>query len=193
MRIFLSWSGDRSKAIADVLRAWIPDVIQTVEPWASQADIQPGVRWAEVLARALQQTRFGIICLTPENLAAPWILFEAGALSKALKNTRVCPYLCDLAPHTLAGPLSQFQAVESNKEGTLRLLVAINEAMGETALEPRRLTRSFDKYWPDLESRLRAVMAGAPASPARSVDETLGEVLRLVRSIDARLAAQQKG
>ncbi len=86
MKVFISWSGERSKAVAQAWHDWLPNVIQAVEPWMSETDIAKGARWGMDMARELDETRVGIICLTPENLNAPWILFEAGALSKTLEE-----------------------------------------------------------------------------------------------------------
>ena len=79
MKIFISWSGPRSKAMAEALKEWLPNVIQAVDPWVSSSDIDAGMRWTPALAEQLQQTQLGILCLTAENLNAPWLLFEAGA------------------------------------------------------------------------------------------------------------------
>lgn len=35
MKIFLSWSGEKSKNIAESLKDWLEQVIQTSEPWIS--------------------------------------------------------------------------------------------------------------------------------------------------------------
>lgn len=75
MLVFLSWSGDRSKAVAEALAAWLGQVVQAVEPWLSR-DIAKGTRWGSEVADRLEKSRVGIVCLTPENLDAPWILFE---------------------------------------------------------------------------------------------------------------------
>lgn len=48
----------------------------------SATDIDKGTRWREEVGTALDTMKAGIICLTPENLSAEWLLFEAGALSK---------------------------------------------------------------------------------------------------------------
>ena len=89
MKVFLSWSGLRSKAIANALRDWIPDVFQQAEVWMSEHDIEAGARWSNELNNILEESNFGIICLTPENQYAPWITFEAGALSKEKKSERL--------------------------------------------------------------------------------------------------------
>src|SRR5258706_2823307 len=79
---FISWSGERSRHVAKALRDWLPMVLQATKPFMSKKDIDKGSRWHVELAKALEVTKVGIICLTPENLSASWLLFEAGGLSK---------------------------------------------------------------------------------------------------------------
>jgi hypothetical protein len=111
MKVFLSWSRDRSKSVATALEQWIPDVLQEVEPWIS-SDIGAGQRWNREIDKELSKTDFGILCLTRENLQERWILFEAGALAKRVgEDARVVPYLIDdLRPEDLKPPLGLFQA-----------------------------------------------------------------------------------
>jgi hypothetical protein len=156
MKVFISWSGPESKAIALALHEWIPDVIQAVEPWMSAADIDAGARWSEELARELNRIRFGIFCMTAGNLTAPWMLYEAGALSRQLRQGRICPYLFGVVPKDLAAPFSHFQAVNSDRDGTRRLMQSLNKAAEKNALSEQRLGKYFDNSWPDLERRLVA-------------------------------------
>lgn len=156
MKVFISWSGAESKAVALALHEWIPDVIQAVEPWMSAADIDAGSRWSEELARELNRIRFGIFCMTSANLTAPWMLYEAGALSRQLRQGRICPYLFGVGPKDLASPFSHFQAVSTDKDGTRRLMQALNKAAEKNALSEQRLVKYFEKSWPDLERRLAA-------------------------------------
>src|SRR5262249_25941930 len=88
MRVFISWSGDRSRLVAEALKEWLPAVIQTLEPWVSSVDIAKGTRSLEEIHLQLRDSEFGIICLTPENLKAEWIHFEAGAIAKALTEKK---------------------------------------------------------------------------------------------------------
>jgi TIR domain len=98
MKIFLSWSGARSNFLAQALRGWLPRVIQSVKPWMSDEDISAGSRWLNEVSSELSESKLGIICVTPENQSNPWLLFEAGALSKTLEQTHVCPFLFKLTP-----------------------------------------------------------------------------------------------
>src|SRR5215472_15527376 len=102
-------------------------------------------------------------CLPPENLEKPWILFEAGALSKALGDkTRVCPYLFgDLWPENVKPPLGMFQATKAVKDDTRKLLATVNRVLGGPLGEDK-LDTVFGRMWPELEKRLEAVpKAGA--------------------------------
>jgi len=91
MRVFISWSGEHSGEVAKALQQWLPRVLQAVRPWLSSASIDPGARWSDEVAGALEELNFGILCLTPENLTSAWLLFEAGALSKTVSESRVVP------------------------------------------------------------------------------------------------------
>src|SRR5713226_3736020 len=112
MKIFISWSGDTAKEIALALREFLPLVENAFQPWMSEEDIGKGARWSPAIAAGLDESRAGIVCITRDNLTAPWLLFEAGALAKT-SNAVLCPYLFRLQPTDVTGPLSQFQAVTS--------------------------------------------------------------------------------
>ncbi|HEX8141541.1 MAG TPA: toll/interleukin-1 receptor domain-containing protein [Pyrinomonadaceae bacterium] len=159
MNLFLSWHARRSRAVADALYDWLPKVIQKVKPWFSATSIEKGARWGTEVADKLDKSRFGIICLTPENLNSEWILFEAGALSKRFGNSfsYVAPYLFGFEDPEIRGPLGQFQAAMANKTDTKALVVSINKALGKQRLPDGALDAIFEKWWPDLEAKLKAI------------------------------------
>lgn len=194
MKVFMTWSGERSKAVALALRQWIPDVINTAAVWMSEVDIPAGDRWNASVARELEQAQFGVICLTKANLREPWVLFEAGALAKQLSNSYVCPYLIDLQPVELpSGPLTQFQAKQANRAGTFDLIAAINDTLGAAGLSPDRLQRSFARCWPDLERQLGSLPQDfIDATPERSTGDMLREVLDLARELTRRVRGQEE-
>lgn len=187
MNVFISWSGEASRRVAEALRDWLPQVIQAVRPWMSAADIDKGARWAAEVAAKLEGTTVGILCIAPDNLTAPWLLFEAGALSKTLTNTYVCPYLLTVDVAAIEGPLAQFQAARANRDDTLRLVRTINGALGDNALKEGQLETAFTKWWPELEPRLTQAAAvagqGQPAAPVRTDRSILEEILDVVRTV----------
>ena len=194
MKVFLSWSGPTSRAVARALHDWLPNVLQQVKPWMSAADITPGVRWPLEVGRQLEQSQFGVICLAPGNLTAPWILFEAGALGKQVEGSRVAPYLFRVERSEVTGPLSQFHNVLADREGTHGLVTSIFGALEAPAIDAQRLTRVFEHWWPTLEAELRAIPAEEAKSPEveRSQQDILAELLGIVRGLQrdaARSAA----
>ena len=182
MKVFLSWSGNSSRLMAQALRDWLPNVLQTIEPWLSSEDIPFGDRWQAVISKALEGATAGIICLTRENLGAIWLSFEAGALAKA--NSLVCPYLLDLEPSEVKGPLTQFQFARADREGTYRLVQSLNKRSDSGAIPERVLARAFGLHWRSLEDRLSEIRRVVPASEAsQTVEQKVDEALRLLRAL----------
>ena len=183
--VFISWSGERSRQAAEVLREWLGTVLQNTRPWMS-TEIEKGSRSFEEIARALDGMKLGIICLTPENLTSEWLHYEAGALSKTPDaKTRVCTYLlADLEFATLKPPLSWFQWTKAHKTDTRKLIGTINNHPDTTPLPESRLDATFEKWWPDLEQKLAALPApsGSPP-PSRSPDDMIAEILELTRAM----------
>lgn len=183
--IFISWSGPRSQRIAEVLRGWLPLVIQAARPWMSDREVPKGSRGLHEVARALEGIKVGITCLTPENLAAPWILYEAGALSKALDDeTRLCTYLLGgLEFQDVKPPLGMFQATKAEKEETRKLVQSINMAIGGDPVPEPNLNEIFDAMWPKLEEKLRTMpSAEEDVDAKRSPDEMIAEILEISRA-----------
>lgn len=154
MKIFISWSGERSNKIANILREWIPCVIQSIKPYVSSKDIDKGARWSTDIAKELEDSYFGIICVTKSNINAPWINFEAGALSKAIDKSNVAPFLFDINPSEISGPISQFQFTIFDKEDIKSLMTTINGLCSEGRLSDAHFERSFEKWYPALEKEL---------------------------------------
>lgn len=181
MKVFISWSGERSKNIANALREWLPNVIQAIQPWMSDSDIDKGARWSSDIASKLEESVVGIICLTPENLEAPWILFESGAISRTVGKTFVCPFLFQVEPSDISGPLVQFQFTKAIEDDAKKLLITINKALGENALQEQNLNNAFKKWWPELDIKLKNIPDIQVKRKERSSKEILEEILDLVR------------
>lgn len=168
------------------LYEWLESLLQRTKPWMSERDIEAGQRWNSEVSMLLKETHFGVICLTPENVEAPWLLFEAGALAKAVESARVVPVLFGMGKADLTFPLAQFQSVEGNKDGLFSLSVAINRALGDDKLSAEVLSNLFESLWPNLEASLNSV---PPVNndifdgDRRSDREILEDVLEGVRSL----------
>jgi hypothetical protein len=183
-RVFISFSLERSRELALILRNWLPDVIQQVQPWVSHEDIEKGQRWAAEVSRHLDGSTEGLICVTPENQAKPWLNFEAGALAKSLDDTRVRPVLLGLKSTDVDGPLAQFQATNAtDQKDMFRLIDSINSGCPQP-LDPQRLVNAFARTWDDYFKRVCELEKAGPAAPRiRPAEDMTREVLDLVRSM----------
>ena len=91
--------------------------------------MEKGVKWSGEIEAALEGTRFGIVCLTRENLTSTWIHYETGALSKTA-DALIWTYLSGLTSGDVPQPLGKFQHTFANdKEDTLKLLRTINSRL----------------------------------------------------------------
>jgi TIR domain len=186
LKVFISWSGERSQSFAQALRDWLPMVLHFVEPWLSHSDIEAGERWANEVAKELESSKFGIICITRENITSPWILFEAGALAKFMQEGRVIPLLLDIEFKDIAGPLAQFQAKKVEKTGLSDVVNSINQFL-EIKVPEGRLAPLFENLWPSLEKKLIDIpKTQAPAKQTRPQHEILEELVSSIRGLDLR-------
>jgi hypothetical protein len=187
MKVILSWSGERSKAVAEALRGWLHKVVQAADTWMSDKDIEKGSIWPEALMEQLTDASYGIICVTPENQAKPWIAFETGAIATKFGKAYACPLLFKMEKSQLTGPLSLLQATILDKgdfKALVRNMNAAAMAKKEKGLGDQDLDEMFEDLWPKLQAKLDAIPAPKEkAQPERGEREILDEVLLKVRAI----------
>ena len=193
MKIFISWSGSLSGEVARMLKTWLKCVLQATEPWVSSEDIDRGSQWFNEIGNVLEDCSTGIICLTRTNVAAPWILFEAGSLLKGLATNRVCTFLVDLEPKDIEPPLSQFNHTMPNKESMWKLVTTLNARLESRSLQADTLRKVFETYWPEFEKEMKEILSrakgeqAAAPSKTRNRNDMMVEILYAVRSMDNRL------
>lgn len=183
VKVFISWSGERGKKIGEAFKQLLPDVIQSIEPFYSP-DIEKGQRWSAEIEKNLKDSKVGIICVTPESMISPWLMFESGAISNA-KLSSVCPLLFQVEPAQLQGPLSQFQATPYSESEIRKLLFSINEFLS-VPLNEAQLNRTFDRCWSEFNKAIEeALEINVEAKiPERRPDvELIEEILSTVRMI----------
>jgi len=187
MKVFISWSGKRSKALANALKEWIPHIVQHAEMWVSDKDISAGDRWAQEISGELESSNFGILCITPENLSSEWILFEAGALSKSMQDSKVIPLLFGLELQDLRPPLSQFQALKVDEQGMLNALKAIN-SVSETKTKEDIIDSLVPALWPRLQEKLDDIPEKEDSEKhMRPQTEILEDLVSQVRGLNGRM------
>ena len=190
LRVFLSWSGEASHAFASILHDWLPTVLHVVDPWMSSKDIAKGKRWDAEIGDNLEQARYCIVCVTPGVECEPWVNFEAGAVSKIVKDSYVSPLLVGVSVSDLGGlPLSLFQCTRFEKDEVLSLLRSINQVAGSPVPEAR-LANSLDFSWASLQDKVRRISlddddsVGVDADATQSTDEPVPMLAKVRHYLD---------
>ncbi|MBX3119033.1 MAG: TIR domain-containing protein [Fimbriimonadaceae bacterium] len=183
MKLFLSWSGDRSKALAEAFDKWIQSVVQAVTPFFSPDDIEKGSFWFQEINENLKEAKTGIMFITQENRDRPWMLFEAGALATKIGKPRLIPLLFDMQPSELTGPLANLNVAVFNKDEIKKVVMTINGQVEEQRLDPAVLDSVFEKWWPDLDDAVATILSQEDhkISPSRPTEDILEELLALGR------------
>lgn len=150
--------------------------------------MEAGVRPLGEMARELEDADFGILCVTAANQEAPWLNFEAGALSKHVAESRVTAFLTDMEPGEVKQPLGQFQHKRADLEGVKELLLSINGKSGDQAIPVANVEAAAQRWWPQLESELVKVTPDAASQvPKRGVSAMVEELLESNRSLVRRI------
>jgi len=64
MKVFISWSGDYSRQLAEAIHEWLPNVMQFTKPFFTPTDIDKGARWHNEISKELEQSQIGLIVMT---------------------------------------------------------------------------------------------------------------------------------
>lgn len=197
MKVFISWSGKLSELVAKELSEWLPSIIQSVEVFYSPEDIQKGENWDSRLTKELEECKYGIVCLTKENVSAPWVHFEAGALSKSL-DSHTSALMIDVVTSDIQGPLSRFQATRFEKDDFYKLVCGIND-VSDNKIAEKVLNNSFEAIWDKMETNIRDIIRKNSKSNKetnkeknREANDILEELLQLLRKQDSVLNNPEK-
>lgn len=167
--LFISWSGELSKHIADELKLFFEETLQHIIPFFSP-DIQKGTLWLESINSAIDNSSAGILCLTKENHTKPWVLFESGALSRV---GVVCPIVFGMKKEDLKSPLNIFQASEFTAKEFKKLFEDVSHSSGAN-LNQKIIDRIFENKgrFDNLKKRIDLILE-TYITDTISSDETL--------------------
>lgn len=180
--IFVSWSGPLSHKIGKEFTKWIPTVIPNAKPFISSENLNAGSQWMAKLFEKLGTCKFAVLCLTPDNIASPWMLFEAGAVAKGFDTARVVPLLVNLTTSDLKDPLRGLNAIEFTQDHFRKLVREVNDLSTDPE-EWSTVQDRFDGLWQKLESRVRTILAEpAHARPRSSWDVFLSAPMAAYRT-----------
>lgn len=157
-KVFISWSGDQAKSLAEGLKETVFS-FPGINSFLSSIDIEGGDPWREELKQNLDDATSAIACITPGISRKPWVNFEVGFLAGKLNNCKLISFRePPLGPLTL---LQHYNA--SNQEHLIRLLHEVAKCEAEKAKEwiefkwekwkerLSKLERFYDEERSDLE------------------------------------------
>lgn len=199
VEVFISWSGRRALAVAEAVADWLPGVVPVVYPWLSSRDLTAGRRWSPEIVKHLRVSGHGIVVLTPENVASPWLWFEAGALAQSVdvSETQVHALYLDIDSTDLpSNPLAEFQRSEVRDLSSMLNMVQDLAAAIPADVNPSGVERAFSNAWDDFEATIDAIpdldseeaAKAVEAAPTFDTDEKIDEVLGLVRVLARDMA-----
>jgi hypothetical protein len=190
VKVFLSWSGPKSKKLAEIFAKHLRLIVQAAKPFHSENDIISGTVWSTTISRELEESKIGLLFLTRENLNSRWILFEAGALFRNLESKKVVPLLFGVAPGDIKGPLDQFNGAEFNEDKIKHVFRMINRELGDDSMDDLTFNKVFYKNWPDLKNEIEAefdIVDSKKDKNIRSEKDLLEEILELSRNTVAAM------
>lgn len=177
MNLFLSWSGKKSHLAAKAFETCLPLIFNGLNIYLSTS-MEKGVKWEKALDEGLETAELGILCVTRDNFAAPWLMYEAGVLYKTVGKGFVTPFLLDIGPSELSGPLTQFQATVFEEADLGKLMFRVNQRLPqELRIEESIVQNRFKMTYDTLLERLLTDALNAQ-DDAKSVTQKLWELCK---------------
>ena len=181
MSVFISWSGGKSRLAAEAFYDLLPMILMKPKTeFYLSTGIYKGADWNANLNEGLRNADFGILCVTKENYSAPWMIYEAGFLSHKAGIGKVAPFLLDISPSELQGPVTQFQSTAFEKNDLKKLVLSLNFSE-TTPVRESDLASNFEVVYGTLEERLNQALAFQAEDGAEDMArKTLAGVERLL-------------
>ena len=109
-------------------------------------------------------------------------------------KARVYTILFGLEPKDVSYPLAQFQLAKFSRSETKGVLASINGALGDRAVKESVLDAALEKWWPDLEAKVKPVLESPPPElpQARDSEDILEEILSHVRQLAGESLLQRR-
>jgi hypothetical protein len=186
VKVFISWSGD-SKGVAGALYHALPRLFDDAEPWISTAT-RAGTVWIQEVHRQLNDTDFGIVCVTKSNQKGEWLNFEAGALSRNVEGMReLMPiFLIDIDETSeVAGPMSAFQMSHATEADFLNIIKSLNSKKNGIRISEDILEEKVRAVWPKINKEILKVRESPESEAVEPIGDSdlIKEILDTVRSL----------
>ncbi|MBU8865574.1 toll/interleukin-1 receptor domain-containing protein [Paenarthrobacter sp. MMS21-TAE1-1] len=186
--------------MAQAIYKCLPSLFDNAKPWISTEN-RSGSIWLPEIDKQLSDTDFGIVCVSKQNQGAPWLNYEAGALSRKVDAKReLMPVLLVDFDDTVevTGPVTGFQMKFANLEDFFVIMKDLNESELGPGIDADILRMRVELIWPSIEAEVKKVKSSHDSQDVkkRTDDDKYEELLVTVRDIaetTAILAHQRWG
>lgn len=160
-KIFISWSGKSSKKIAIELKNILEKKIfvsTDLECFVSTIDIASGDDWWNKIKTELKKCKQGILCVTKENIKAPWIFYEAGAM--VARDVPTIPLLFNCSIVALErSPIKGKQCVDFyDQQQFVKMISDINSKMDLLPVNKQQLDPIAKAAYEELKKALQPTL-----------------------------------
>lgn len=160
-RISISRSGKYSKRIAEELKIIFEEYtfFKSVSCFVSTQDIASGEDWYNKIKSELKKSSLGIMIITKENVKAPWLYFEAGAMIG--NYVKVIPLLVNCDQQSLEkSPIRVNQCVQFYEpERFKKMLSDIDEMLSiNTTLNKDVLENIYRESYEKMKTNLKPIL-----------------------------------
>lgn len=157
MKIFLNWSGEESRRVADLLREWLPELFDSVEPWMAADTFGRNNRWLEANSGGFDQAAMIVACITRANIHSDWSSLDPSSFEYSVAD--IPPQLVLLASpdvnlETFRPIKHPYNVLELGHDG-LEILVQQINGLTDRPVQNDVLIDRFAAMWPRFEAKLK--------------------------------------
>jgi hypothetical protein len=184
MDIFFSWSGHFSKKVAQIIKTWLieeifPDAKLSI--FISEEDIEFGSEWYDKIREKLLECKIGFVFLTQENVNAPWLYFEAGAIAIGENHRSLIVCLTDLDKSSIKSPLKHYYSLCLSKESLKKLVLEIKEKLNINSSADKHLNLVIDNSYDELKNQIESSKQIVDSNYYKAPENTFPEHIKKIK------------
>jgi len=184
MKVFLSWSGSRSKEVAQYFGEWLPHIFHSLDIFIS-VEIAKGLDWNKEIYENLKTCDFGLFFITKNNINSSWLNFEAGALRSL--DRPIMNVLCDKTVSSAdIGVLQLFQTTNLYVPEDVKRLLSSIKTICSSTIKDSVFDKLVNDNLPQLMETwgvLQKIPLAMPYKDVRPIDEKIDEMLERLQKV----------
>jgi hypothetical protein len=174
--VFLSWSGQQSKMVAEFLKELIEDVVYGSKVYFSDKDIKTGEDWRASIDEAIKSSIFGFVIMTKENQNSSWLNYEAGSLASEF-DKRVSALLVNISGEELGDhPLKKYQFDFFNQEKLPNIIEDIAYKIEGSSHDKSRTLKLIESQKKVINDKIKTLLDYLPSEKITKENSLLDKI-----------------